>query len=574
MRRRDRRFHCVLALAVGIASTGAALAQVYTTPNTTTGLGPVSVSLGTTEIINYGLQGAGRISASFVDAFGDTYGSVSGLQIGNWQLTAPNYYTGTFYTLPDRGFNNPATGTFSDFAGRIQQVDFSFTPYTGAAPLGGTSIAEKLATQNQIATIYKGGTRFTYTDGPGLAYTTGLDPARGAAGTASLFGQQAPYVQSQTINGVDWRVNQLALDAEGLILKRDGSGYVSDEYGPNIYYFDANKKIVGALTLPEAVRPYGAAAAGGLPAVPATQLNFNSVNPPLEGRRNNQGMEGIALSPDGTKLYAMMQSATMQDSTESQQTRLNTRLLVYTVGAPDANGVPTHTLSEEYALKLPIFRRDGNGGAPNRTAAQSEIIALGDGKLLVLSRDGNGLGSGDASQAMFKSVLLVDTEGATNFAGTGFDAKGAAISPGGTLDATITPMTWVEALNMLNTEQLAKFNFNLNNSAVDRLTLSEKWEGLALVPALDPTRPNDYFLFIANDNDFQTTNGIMQLANGDPLLYDASAGVPSNLYADNDTVFLAYRITINPVPEPGTWAMMLAGLSAFGLLAYRRRRTV
>lgn len=32
-------------------------------------------------------------------------------------------------------------------------------------------------------------------------------------------------------------------------------------------------------------------------------------------------------------------------------------------------------------------------------------------------------------------------------------------------------------------------------------------EGLALLPALDPDRPDDYFLFIANDNDFATTDG-------------------------------------------------------------------
>lgn len=84
--------------------------------------------------------------------------------------------------------------------------------------------------------------------------------------------------------------------------------------------------------------------------------------------------------------------------------------------------------------------------------------------------------------------------------------------------------------------------------------------------------PNDYFLFIANDNDFQTKTGVMHLANGDPLVYDASTGVASNLYADNDTVFLAYRVTINPVPEPGTYAMLLAGLAVIGWVV--RRRTV
>ena len=57
---------------------------------------------------------------------------------------------------------------------------------------------------------------------------------------------------------------------------------------------------------------------------------------------------------------------------------------------------------------------------------------------------------------------------------------------------------------MLNSEQLNKFNINLDTGVnqVDKLTLGEKWEGMSLMPANDPLAPNDYFLFIANDNDF------------------------------------------------------------------------
>ena len=58
--------------------------------------------------------------------------------------------------------------------------------------------------------------------------------------------------------------------------------------------------------------------------------------------------------------------------------------------------------------------------------------------------------------------------------------------------------------------------------------LTKKWEGLALLPALDPERPDDYFLFIANDNDFATTDGF-------------HAGAAYNDGKDLDTMFLAYR---------------------------------
>jgi hypothetical protein len=556
----------MLALAAYLACSATALAQ-YTTPNTVTGTGPVSVTVGNTQFTNHGLQGVGRIEASKLDQFGDTLGSVSGLSIGNWARGAAGSYTGTFFTLPDRGYN--AAPLFSDYAGRVQSLDFSFAPYTGAAPLGGTTLAEKLATQNQIKLQYKGGTKFSYTNGSGQSVTTtGLDPLPGVPGTTPLLGQSVPYVQAQAINGQPFPVNRLALDAEALVLKKDGSGYIGDEYGPNIYYFNSVKQIVAAIRLPEALRPYGAAA----PVVPTSELNFNSSNPPLEGRRNNQGMEGVALSPDGKKLYALMQSATVQDSTSDQQTRLNTRMLVFDVGAPGPDGVPVHSLSEEYVLQLPTFRRNGNGGAVNRTAAQSEIVVLGGGKVLVLSRDGNGLGSNAPDPAMFKSVLLVDTQGATNLVGSAFDAKGAAVSPGGVLLASITPLNSAQALNMLNTTELVdKFNFNLNNAQVDRLTLSEKWEGMSLVSALDPSAANDYFLFIANDNDFLTQSGVMPLANGDKFLYDASVNYAPGLWADNDTVFLAYRVTISRVPEPATYAMLVTSLLALAWVSRRRR---
>ncbi|MFO0443580.1 MAG: PEP-CTERM sorting domain-containing protein, partial [Betaproteobacteria bacterium] len=72
-------------------------------------------------------------------------------------------------------------------------------------------------------------------------------------------------------------------------------------------------------------------------------------------------------------------------------------------------------------------------------------------------------------------------------------------------------------------------------------------------------RPDDYFLFLANDNDFATTDGF-------------HAGAAYNDGKDLDTMFLAWRVTISPVPEPGT-ALMLA-LGGAALVVRPRRRKV
>ena len=150
----------------------------YTTPNVITDSGDTQTVLGTTLFINHGLQGVGRISGSTLDSFGETFGSVSGLQITNW-TGGSGSYTGTANILPDRGYNTDA-GFFSAYAARIQQVDFTFTPYTSAANIGGVDIASRIAAQTQIAfTSPITGVKFTYFDpiANALRTTTGFNPA-------------------------------------------------------------------------------------------------------------------------------------------------------------------------------------------------------------------------------------------------------------------------------------------------------------------------------------------------------------------------------------------------------------
>ncbi len=114
-------------------------------------------------------------------------------------------------------------------------------------------------------------------------------------------------------------------------------------------------------------------------------------------------------------------------------------------------------------LQLPAYQQNGNGGAPNRTAAQSEMLALNDTQFLVLSRDSNGLGTGNTTPIVYKSVLFVDTAGATNIAGTAYDGT-TPIAPNGTLRAGLTPVQSREVVDLLNPVQLNRFGMNLNTN--------------------------------------------------------------------------------------------------------------
>jgi hypothetical protein len=132
-------------------------------------------------------------------------------------------------------------------------------------------------------------------------------------------------------------------------------------------------------------------------------------------------------------------------------------------------------------------------------------------------------------------VLLVDTDGASNLAGTAYETAAESVlqSPDATaLKPGIKPVSTVELVNMLDPAGLARFGMNLQTKPKNLpLTISEKWEAMDLVPALDPTHPDDYFLFVGNDNDFIARKCVMQ-------------GQACDSAFDNDNMILVYRLAL------------------------------
>ena len=477
-------FKTSLATAIALAAFASTLATAqptaYTRPNTTTATGAATVNFSGQNFINHGLQGVSRLSATATRDFnGDTFGAFSALDIvpGSWRKTA-NGYSGTLFSLPDRGPNGVGSVNFSNYPGRISTFAMAFNPYTSS-----TNLPVSAASQQQLVLTQTGG--FFFRDFSGNL-TTGLDPGTGATAFVTQSGKQFPGSTTGAAAG------KIALDAEGIRILNNGNMYVSDEYGANVYYFDKTGRMLGAILPPPAVAPRTADGS----------TSFSSVTNAVTGRRLNQGLEGLALTPDNKKLVTLLQSATMQDSnTANQETRTNTRLMIYDI----ANNATPTAPTAHYVLQLPVFTSNGNGGVVNRTAAQSELLALNDNQFLVLARDGNGLGQANLNP-VYKSILLVDTTGATNIAGTAFETTTTPISPNGVLNSSIKPVSQVEVVNMLNTTQLDRFGLNINNTTPTRLTLTEKMEGMALVPVLDESAPQDYFLMIGNDNDFLSSN--------------------------------------------------------------------
>jgi hypothetical protein len=475
--------------------------QTYTTRHWSDAAGDVSVRFAGQTFVNHGLVAVGRLDAATLDFQGDTLGSFSGMALRSWRRLADGTYQGELVTLPDRGPNGVGSvvGTI-DYANRLH--------------------SHRLTLAGGALTITPTG-GFLLKDETGAPFT-GKDP-----GGNVLTRNGVRYPSPLTGEGA----GKISLDSEAVAYLPDGSFYVSDEYAAGIYLFDRNGRQTGAIQTVPALAPMR----GG-------QLDFTAETPPNTGRRNNQGLEALAVSPDGRRLIAILQSATVQDTAGADAaTRNNTRILVYDISRTRTPKAPIG----HYVLQLPTLREAGDGQAADVTAAQSEMLALNDHQFLVLARDANGRGKGTTKAPMFKSVLLVDTAGASNLAGTPYEQGVEPVAKGGALVEGLMPVKQAELVNLLNPGQLARFGMNLSTAPSDRFSLSEKWEAMALAPALDPAAPDDVFLLIGNDNDFLTAQGHV---NGQA--FDASlTNAKGSGGGDNDSVILVYRLTLRGGPQ-------------------------
>ncbi|KAG8908978.1 hypothetical protein FRB99_000081 [Tulasnella sp. 403] len=465
--------------------------------------------------VNKGLVAIGIVPANARDTTGTTIGGIGSaiaLKRGTFRKTSGGTYTGTLIVQPDRGYKlsqlmashaaRPLTvDNTVDFQGRQHEFNFNFKPYYGAVNL---SYADA---QKTLKLTYK--RTLLYTERFGK-HTTGLDPLDVRPKT-----KKDPIIPVPSVKNK----NNLSIDAESLVLDSDGRLVFHTSPGEAttvaeaivqflayVYKFDRHGDLQQVIQPPQAVVPYLAG-----------KVNFTSATNPDTGR-----FEGLTASPDGKKLYAMLQSALIQDGGDKDKTSRYARLLEYNVAGW------TPKLTREWVVPLPQTDK-------GKTLAQSEIHYLDGKKFLVLSRDGHGNGD-DESTSAYKSVDILDISRATDIHGTSYD-QSTPVSPGGVLAAGVTPAEYTQFVSLIDNNQLGRFGLH-NGGAFDDTLIAAKWESLALAPVFDPRYPHDYFLFVGADNDFNTLDGTMV---GEP--YSTSYG------RDVQNQFMVYRVTLPTVPN-------------------------
>jgi len=293
-----------------------------------------------------------------------------------------------------------------------------------------------------------------------------------------------------------------SFDPEGLVIDpMTGDFIVADEYGPSVYVFDRQGRLQKIFDVPENLVPFVGStvnyvalrdACGADVPVPLCGANG--------GRQDNRGFEGLAVSPDGKTLYAVLQDPLIDETgagTNNGRNSRNVRIVVYDNDhASPSYGTSLKQLVYQLEPQAAVAARinaqipgNANGIDPRqgRNIGESAIVAINDIEFLVLERDNRGIGVDDPAGARAvgsKRVYKINITGATDVTDKvlGLDAL-----PAGTVAVTKVPAVFLD----LQT-----------NTLLPNRKQAEKWEGLTIGPRL---KNGDFMLLAGNDNDYSVT---------------------------------------------------------------------
>ncbi|KAI1750757.1 esterase-like activity of phytase-domain-containing protein [Xylaria castorea] len=512
-----------------LAATFVAYASGATLENRVTGVN--STTCNGKSYVYDELAGYGFVPSNAVDKFGDTLGGLGSslhLDQSRWKKHWNGSYTGILWSLPDRGWNTEGTLNYNP---RVHKFNILFTPQPQATiskPSGPNLEFQYIDT---IKFSGPDGTPCTGLDGDAQGYLsyTGFPHLPVATYEGDGFGGDGPGGK------------RIPIDPEGLYVNGDGTFWVSDEYGPYIYLFSSKGKMLTAIRPPESIVPKrNGTDSFSADSPPRYDDNGagDDVTPadPDTGRDNNHGFEGLTVSADGKSLYVLLQAATVQEGGLNKQTERYTRFLKY-----DISNRLAPIYSGEWIVPLPLYVDPTAKPSKNpKVAAQSEILAIGNGQFFVLSRDSDAGNGQEVTESVYRQIDVFDISGATNIKTTGaHDCANAtcaiADASTGSLKENITTAQYCSFLDFNVNAQLGRFKVH-NGGMTDSGLLNEKWESLGLVP-VNPTDPNgDYFIFSLSDNDFITQDGYM---NSGKLPYADESGFSL------DSQALVFKITIS-----------------------------
>ena len=268
------------------------------------------------------------------------------------------------------------------------------------------------------------------------------------------------------IHGNQMPTSERGLDSEGLVALQDGTFWVADEYGPFVIHFDANGNEI------ERLSPYD----GSLPGE-------------LAMRDPNRGMEGLTITPDGSTLVGIMQSALATPGIDGRPRAVPlTRIVTIDLATRDA---------KMYLLPL--------ADPQNTKVLVSEITALSATEFLIDERDTALAPEGNKKIYVADISQATDVGPASTVPGSSYNAAaGGLLVDGQPIEAYVGVTTDAEAVQKLQSADIEVVSKTLKLDLGGLLTeLNPKGEFFGHDKVEGVVTPDGgQTLIISNDSDY------------------------------------------------------------------------
>lgn len=305
--------------------------------------------------------------------------------------------------------------------------------------------------------------KFKLVDGKAVVESTILlknpvgQPFNGLVDTSASTGETM-----KDLNGTVLPATDHGLDSEGLVALADGTFWVSDEYGPFLVHFDAKGSELERL-----------APGRGLP----QEISL---------RTPNQGMEGLTVTPDGSTLVGIVQSALNEPGVTNARETPMTRIVTVDL--------------KSRAVKEFVYPLED----PKQKLAVSEITALSNTTFVVDERDGN------LAPKANKKLWTIDISSATDVGpqakvpGAQYDPAKGLLVDGKALEVlvgTVPTADGIATLKQAGITPVAKTGKLDLGGLLDGLNPDGKFFGHDKIEGV-ATTDGGKTLFVSNDSDF------------------------------------------------------------------------